>query len=383
MSSPVVIPHRPRHFFSVKNHPLSGVTTPQWIRLMRDHGSHVEIATYFPRLIFLTIMSLVNTIGAIADSVLYGRAIASQELNDEPVFILGHPRTGTTHLHNLLSRDPSFAFATTFSVGFPSGFLSCRWLAPFMGAIMDDTRPMDNMALSHDTPQEDEVATNQLSGGASPYMPLMFPKREALFRRWYSMRDGASSAEIARWKESFLYFLRKTQYAAGGKRKRLLLKSPVHTARVDVLREMFPKAQFVFIHRNPYEVFQSAVHMADAYYWQCYFQVPSAEDVQEFILYQGELLHRKYTEDVRGVSEARKMEVSFEEVTENTVTALSQVYKALGWGKDFARFKPVVEAYSQSLRDFKMNEHKELGEDARAVVRERWKAWFDDLGYAR
>ena len=86
---------------------------------------------------------------------------------------------------------------------------------------------------------------------------------------------------------------------------------------------------------------------------------------------------------MRGVPEAQKMEVSFEEVTENTVTALSQVYKALGWGKDFARFKPVVEAYSQSLRDFKMNEHKELGEDARAVVRERWKAWFDDLGYTR
>ena len=317
MSSPVVIPHRPRHFFSVKNHPLSGVTTPQWIRLMRDHGSHVEIATYFPRLIFLTIMSLVNTIGAIADSVLYGRAIASQELNDEPVFILGHPRTGTTHLHNLLSRDPSFAFATTFSVGFPSGFLSCRWLAPFMGAIMDDTRPMDNMALSHDTPQEDEVATNQLSGGASPYMPLMFPQREALFRRWYSMRDGASSAEIARWKESFLYFLRKTQYAAGGKRKRLLLKSPVHTARVDILREMFPKAQFVFIHRNPYEVFQSAVHMADAYYWQCYFQVPSAEDVQEFILYQGEYLHDAYERDIRKVKKGNKHEVRFDELNKD------------------------------------------------------------------
>ena len=381
MSSPVVIPHRPRHFFSVKNHPLSGVTTPQWIRLMRDHGSHVEIATYFPRLIFLTIMSLVNTIGAIADSVLYGRAIASQELNDEPVFILGHPRTGTTHLHNLLSRDPSFAFATTFSVGFPSGFLSCRWLAPFMGAIMDDTRPMDNMALSHDTPQEDEVATNQLSGGASPYMPLMFPQREALFRRWYSMRDGASSAEIARWKESFLYFLRKTQYAAGGKRKRLLLKSPVHTARVDVLREMFPKAQFVFIHRNPYEVFQSAVHMADAYYWQCYFQVPSAEDVQEFILYQGEYLHDAYERDIRKVKKGNKHEVRFDELNKDPLGTLRALYDSLGWSANFASIRPAIESYAGSLRDFKMNAHARLSEEAKEVVRARWGNWFKDLGY--
>ena len=41
-------------------------------------------------------------------------------------------------------------------------------------------------------------------------------------------------------------------------------------------------------------MFQSAVHMADAYYWQCYFQLPTAEDVEEFILFQGELLHRTY-----------------------------------------------------------------------------------------
>ena len=48
---------------------------------------------------------------------------AAQELNDEPVFVLGHPRTGTTHLHNLLSKDPRFAYANTFQVGFPSSFL--------------------------------------------------------------------------------------------------------------------------------------------------------------------------------------------------------------------------------------------------------------------
>ena len=123
--------------------------------------------------------------------------------------------------------------------------------------------------------------------------------------------------------------------------------------------------------------------MADKYYWQCYLQRPTVEDVQEFILYQGELLHRKYMEDIECVSDERKMEVSFEEVTEDPVTALSRVFKALGWGEDFERFRPVVQAYARSLGDFKMNEHTELGEDAKAVVRERWKAWFDDLGYTR
>ena len=43
---------------------------------------------------------------------------------------------------------------------------------------------------------------------------------------------------------------------------RLLIKSPVHTGRVKLLLDLFPNAQFIYIHRNPYQVFKSAVHMA-------------------------------------------------------------------------------------------------------------------------
>ena len=198
----------------VKNHPLSGITLPQWFRLLREHGSGVEWLRHAPRLVFLTLMACLNTIGAACDTLFYGRAIATQELNDEPVFILGHPRTGTTHLHNLLSKDPRFAHATTFSVGFPSGFLCMRRLAPYLGLIMDAKRPMDNMALAWNTPQEDEIAVNQLSAGASPYMPLCFPRREASFRKFYDFRD-ADEADLTRWKDAFMYFLKKTQFAAG------------------------------------------------------------------------------------------------------------------------------------------------------------------------
>ena len=53
--------------------------------------------------------------------MLYGRKVAQQPLHPEPVFILGHPRTGTTHLHNLLAMDPRFAYANTFQVGASGG----------------------------------------------------------------------------------------------------------------------------------------------------------------------------------------------------------------------------------------------------------------------
>ena len=405
--SPDIIDHRPRDFWSVKNHPLSGITTPQWIKLVYVHGRDIDWFTYWPRLLFLTFMSFLNTFTALCDFVAYGRAVARQELNDEPVFVLGHPRTGTTHLHNLLSKDERFAFASTFSVGFPSSFLCLRKIAPAIGLIMDTTRPMDNMALAWNTPQEDELAVNQMTSGTSPYAPLLFPRKEKTFRPFYRLRtepanpgrdadadadenvdeaDGFCAPEdLARWKRAFVHFLKKTQYAAGGSRKRLVLKSPVHTARVALLKKLFPKATFLFIHRHPLHVFRSAAHMADAYYWQCYLQKPSAQDVQEFILHQGELLHRAYQEDSRLITDPkRKVEVRFEDLDADPVATLETVYEKLGWSDEFKALKPRIEQYTESLADFKKNSfgRDAVSSRAEAVVRKRWRAWFRDLGYA-
>ena len=409
----VIIDHRPRDFWSVKNHPLSGITSAQWARMVWRHGGSMDVFTYWPRLLFITCMSVLNSFFALCDWLVYGRAVANQQLNDEPVFVLGHPRTGTTHLHNLLSKDERFAFATTFSVGFPSSFLCLRAVAPAIGLLMDSTRPMDNMSLAWDTPQEDELAMNQMSSGTSPYAPLLFPRKEKSFRPFYRFllaRTGSGEdsdleledadaepcdpKDFERWRRAFILFLKKTQYAAGGARKRLLLKSPVHTARVRLIKSLFPKATFVFIHRHPLEVFRSAAHMADAYYWQCYLQRPRALDVQEFILHQGALLHRAYREDVAAMEaekgrdlcikkQKRLAEVRFAELDADPVGTLRATYAALGWTEAFKKVEPAIERYRRSLVDFKKNAFPEegLSSEAEAEVRRRWRAWFEDLGY--
>ena len=164
-------------------------------------------------------------------------------------------------MHNLLSRDTAtFAHATTFDVGFPSCFLWTRaWLPALLGdAVLSPTRPMDNMALAWDLPQEDELASSQLSGGVSPYAAICALRGfESLLPLWtLRARDGARDADVAAWRAAFLHFLRKLQYRAGP-HKRLLLKSPVHTARIETLLDIFPHACFICVHRDPYAVFAS------------------------------------------------------------------------------------------------------------------------------
>jgi hypothetical protein len=102
-------------------------------------------------------------------------------------------------------------------------------------------RPMDNMELHMDLPQEDELATTMLSGGISPYMPLYFMGKAEKFLKWTHFRD-ADVSDFRRWRESFVYFLKKVTYRNGGPDKRMVIKSPVHTGRVRLLLEMFPEA---------------------------------------------------------------------------------------------------------------------------------------------
>ena len=63
---------------------------------------------------------------------------------------------------------------------------------------------------------------------------------------------------------------------------------------IDEIYNIFPNAKFVFIHRNPYEVFLSGANMASTTYGWMHLQQPSDIDLQEYILTQGEILHNEY-----------------------------------------------------------------------------------------
>jgi hypothetical protein len=95
----------PKHQKSVKNNILSGITLSCWLSLLWRRAGIIEWLRYWPRLCFLSIMSCLNSAVGCVEWALYSRAWRRQPLPKAPVFILGHPRTGTTLLHNLLSRD--------------------------------------------------------------------------------------------------------------------------------------------------------------------------------------------------------------------------------------------------------------------------------------
>jgi hypothetical protein len=79
------LPHR----FALKNHFLSGITLPAFLRLLWRHHDAVDWAYYWHRVLFLGVMSVINSLLGLVDSLLFGRAIAAQQLHPEPIIILG------------------------------------------------------------------------------------------------------------------------------------------------------------------------------------------------------------------------------------------------------------------------------------------------------
>ena len=93
-------------------------------------------------------------------------------------------------------------------------------------------------------------------------------KEFSVFSPYFAFGADCPPDERERWRRSFVLFLKKVTLKNGY--KPLIIKSPVHTARIPILLDIFPKARFVYAHRNPYQVFQSSANMANTYYPFCY-----------------------------------------------------------------------------------------------------------------
>ncbi|RYD28991.1 MAG: sulfotransferase [Verrucomicrobiaceae bacterium] len=368
------MPDKLKHRWSIGNNYLAGITTGDWMRLLRENRFAVDPA-YWHRVAFITLASGMNSWFRRKEERDFGQRIADTEI-PPPVFILGHWRSGTTHLHNLLARDPQFAFANTYQVTNPHTFLTTEeantrrfaWMVP-------KTRPMDAMELSFQTPQEDEFAPCLMSL-RSLYLGISFPRTERYTR--YLTFENVPQDEINEWKSAFVTFVRKLTFKHG---RPLVLKSPPHTARIRLLLEMFPDARFVHIHRHPYQVFSSCRHYHDTAVWYSYLQRPDRSQVDDRIISRYTEMHDAFFAQRGLVAPERFHETSFEELENNPLESVRTIYRQLGLG-GFGNFEPDLKNYLSSLEGYRKNRFQELEPAVRERLANEWKRSFDEWNYA-
>jgi hypothetical protein len=351
------LPHR----WSLAHNYLAGITAGDWLRLLRENNFSIDGA-YFHRAAFITLTSLANSWWRHREEKFLGHQLDAISV-PPPLFIVGHWRSGTTHLHNLLSLDTEqFAFPTTYQVVNPHTFLLTEktnarrfaWMVP-------PRRPMDNMALSFAAPQEDEFAPCLMSL-RSPYLGISFPRSEDYYERFLTFHDAPDDA--AAWSRAFVKFVRKLTLLTG---RPLLLKSPPHTARIRLLLELFPDARFVHIHRHPFAVFQSFRRYYDTAVWHTYLQRPNRSSVDTRILTRYRNLHDAWFSERQLIPPGRCHELRFDDLERDPVGEVAKIYGALGLD-GFETVLPRLQSYAATQSDYRRNEFPPLSPEESAMV---------------
>jgi omega-hydroxy-beta-dihydromenaquinone-9 sulfotransferase len=337
----------------------------------RVHWSKLYIAAS------VTFVSVGHTILRWMQDVLYGKTIRNLTIQHAPVFIVGHWRSGTTFLHELLIADPRHAFPTTYECFAPHHFLITEsWLPKWTRWMMPSRRPMDNMSAGWDRPQEDEFAMCLL-GRPSPYAKLAFPNSA----QGEGLMDlsALSPGALADWKRTFLRLVRELTVRHGG--RRLILKSPPHSCRIRTLLELFPDARFIHIIRDPHVLYASTLKLWRTLYTTQGLQLPTFAGLEEQVLANFAEMYRCIQRDRSLVREGRWFEMRYEDLVREPLPILERLYANLELG-DFAAARLGIEKYLAGVHDYAPNKHIVSGAD-RALLAERWGTVIRHYGYDR
>jgi hypothetical protein len=352
---------------------FAGITFGDWLALLRENKFAVHPA-YWPRAAAVTMASVGNSFHRRREEAAFGRAVDETTV-PPPLFVLGMWRSGTTHLHNLLSLDDRFAFPNLYQVTYPHTFLSTEaGLSKTLGFFVPETRPQDNVRLDFGQPSEDEFALAVMTF-RSALLAWAFPRNAGRYDRYLTFR-GATDAEVAAWRAAFLRFVKKLTYKYD---KPLVLKSPPHTARVRLLLDLFPDARFVHVVRDPYRIFPSARHTTETVFR--YVNLNKSDlDVTDRVLSQYNEIFDAFFEEKGLIPDGRLHEVRFEDLERDPVGRMRGVYEALDL-PDFAHVEPALRRYLGSVSGYRKNDYVDLEPGLKERVAREWRRSFEAFGY--
>jgi hypothetical protein len=244
-----------------------------------------------------------------------------------PVVIAGLPRTGTTHLHNLLAAPPTFRTMPYWESNEPFPVPAEAKVEPdprrtrmdvaiqVMHVVMPHFPLMHEMTTDH-VHEEIQLLANDFS--TMLFETLAHVPR---WRDYYMAHDQTSHYEYLETQLKAMQFLR------GG--RRWLLKSPQHLEQVPVLDKVFPGVFVIFTHRDPAPVTLSMLAMI-TYSARMYCSpVPVEEIAATWVGRLGAMLSA-LVRDRDVIPPERSIDVRFDEFMADELTVASQVYDKAG-----------------------------------------------------
>lgn len=342
----------------------AGIKLDQLFRLL--HRNHITCnPKTILRLLFLIQSACWSSFFAWMEKAKYAKMLKNATTPDNPIFIIGHWRTGSTFLHQLMDLDPNLSAPTLFQVAIPDSFLiSYRWYCPIFNKLISGHRPMDQVKIGMDEPQEDEYAIYRTTD-YSPLENLVFPKS-----RNYFLNNGSlflpSGENLVKWKNDVKNFYKKLHFKAG---KRIVSKNPFNSFRINAIIEMFPNARFINIVRHPNCVVPSTINMWNILgkqnsmntNWSC----PEFAEVVGFL----KKLMETVEEASKDLPSGTMAQVRFEDLEASPVEVLKEIYRDLGLSFTDL-FESRMKGFMKQNMSFRKNVYLLTEEEKSIIARE-------------
>ena len=346
-----------------------------WFGLLRQ-GRYRVHPRRWPTALGITLSTPFNTMLAGLQKIVFRHRLANAELHGPPVFVVGHWRSGTTLLHELLVKDERYSSPSTFQCFAPHHFLVSEWFfRRFANWLLPAKRPMDNMAAGWDRPQEDEFALLNL-GLPSPYRRIAFPGEGAIDLNYLDL-ESVSPQEQKTWLGTLRRFMLNVSCVTG---RPLVIKSPTHTGRIAALAGEFPDAKFIHITRDPRALFPSTCRLWQGLDAVQALQQPKDDAIEGYVVQCLQRMYAAHHQQRESVDPQRIIDVRYEDLIADPVGTLRQIYETLHLS-DFDSAEPALQEWTEhEHRHYETNQHV-LSREHETMIQDAWKEYFQRYGY--
>ena len=365
-----------QHITAVEQHPLAGSSFISLMKLFLGNGGVDR--EYLPQALSVATASFLTIPLKIFENVKFSQKIADTQLEFPPIFIIGHPRSGTTYFQYLMSLDSNLGYLENWQAMRGSEiFLSNQELAKrWADSNYPRKRISDGVMMFANSPAEEEYPL----ANACPYSFytwFYFPKNMRKIFQNFVLFEGVDQQIISEWKRAYTKMLKRITLSANG--KRLILKNPINTARVKILLEMFPDAKFIHIYRNPYSIYASTNTLYKKIVRLLGLQTINEAELEENIIFIYKQMMEKFLVDKSSIPPENLIEIKYEDFIGNEIQYFKQIYEQFKL-PDFEQAEAEFKKYIKSQANYETNKYT-LDEETIKKITEEWSFTIEKWQY--